>query len=205
MFKYIYLLAIVVFLGACSFKGTGFLTSYKGLKPLYTDTMHYFYKSPDVNLSQYRKIFIPDIKILALTKDQGPSDYELYNTISAYTTASYKKMLMKKSANYELVGVAQKHTMVMQIALSMVKVNEQTKTLDQLETLPFKVQKKSQDAYSKAEARLMIEVKTTDAMSGKILARSVHVMVDEKVQSRQKIKFSDIQRALDAWLTQTLR
>jgi len=207
MFKYTYLLVTLLFFSACStsFSGTGFLASYKNLSTVSSNKMHYFYKSPDANLSQYSKILIPEIKVLPMSKVLNAYDHKLYKTVSAYTTASYQKMLMKNSANYKLVDVAQKETMVMNIGLSMVEVPEGVRVLEELSSLPFQVNEESKKAYADSKVRLMIEVKTTDAMSGKLLARSVHVMVDEKIQAESMLKFRDIQGSLDAWLAQTLR
>ena len=207
MVKYIFIIGMGLFFNACttSFNGTGFLASYEGLSAVPSSKMHYFYKTPDVNLSGYTKILIPDIQVIPSSKTLQAYDHKLYRTVSAYTTASYRKILMKNSANYTVVDVAQKETLVMSMAISLVVFPQGAKDLDKLSMLSFKLDEHSEEAFSASKARLMIEVKTTDAMNNKLLARSVHVMVDHKIHAEKKLRFTDIQTAIDAWLAQTIR
>ena len=133
----LFILALVALAG-CSSKpvpsSTGFLHSYNGLKPVSSDKTHLFSKNKDVNLSSYTKLFIPDVKVIALSEDIRPYDRELFTQISAYSTASYKKLISKKSSNYELVDVAQKGTLILEVALSMVEGS----TVSKAQPLAFK-------------------------------------------------------------------
>lgn len=202
-----FVLTIFVF-SACVSKNnvTGFLESYEGLKPVSsTKKIHLFSKDTDSNLSAYTKILIPDIKVLPNSREQSPYDLNLYTQISAYASASYRKIIMKNSANYELVDVPQKGTMVMHIALSMVQVKDENTTFEGLKLLAFKKDHSSHTVYEQANGRLLIEVKTTDAFSNKVLARSLHVMTNNKVSALgDKLRFKDLQAALDAWLAQSI-
>jgi hypothetical protein len=204
----IYFFVLLVFvLGACVSKQTttGFLESYDDLKPVSSAKRLHFFNA-DANLSAYTKILIPEIKVLSNSREQTPYDRSLYAKISAYTTASYRKIIMKNSANYEVVDVPQKGAMVMNIALSMVQITDVDTTLEDLKPLAFKKDYSTDNAYLQGKARLLIEVKTTDALSSRVLARSLHVLIDEKVSAtEEKLRFKDIQASLDAWLAQSIQ
>ena len=181
---------------------TGFLHSYKGLEPVSSDTTHLFSKNKDINLSHYTKLYIPEVKVIALSEKINPYDRELFTQISAYSTASYKKLISKKSSNYELVDVAQKGTLILEVALSMVDGDDILKA----HSLAFKSDAQTQEAYSKGEARLLVEVKTSDAMNNEVLVQSMHLISDQEVlTTADTLKFRDVQPALDRWLTQLIK
>jgi len=181
---------------------TGFFKSYDEFKPVAHSGSLFFHKEEDANLSRYDKIFIPDIKVLAHTAKTSPEDNKLYTQIAAYSTAAYTKNIIKNSANYKVVDVAQKGAMVMQIALSMVEVHPEDKNWDQLSALPFTLDATTYSAYSEGNARLLIEARISDAMSGKLLARSMRIVMKEKIKAHDDthLQFKDLQTALDRWL-----
>jgi len=181
---------------------TGFFNNYKEFKPTAHNNFLFFHKEEDANLSRYDKIFIPDIKVLDHTEKSNPEDNKLYTQIAAYSTAAYTKNIIKNSANYKVVDVAQKGAMVMQIALSMVEVHPEDANWDQLSALPFTLDASTYSAYSEGNARLLVEARISDAMNGRLLARSMRIVMEEEVKAHDDshLQFKDIQTALDSWL-----
>jgi len=95
---------------------------------------------------------------------------------------------------------------VMHIALSMVQIRDEDTKFEDLKLLALKKDRNTQNAYVQGKARLLIEVKTTDALSNKVMARSLHVLTDEKVSGLEdKLRFRDLQPSLDAWLNQSIQ
>jgi len=181
---------------------TGFFKSYDALKPVAQSSSLFFHQEEDANLSAYDKLFIPEIKVLGHTEHASPQDNKLYAQVAAYATPAYIKNIIKKSANYKVVDVAQKGAMVMQIAISMVEVHPKDKNWDQLSALPFTLDASTYAAYSEGNARLLIEARISDAMSGRLLARSMRIVMEEKVRLHEEahLQFKDLQAALDRWL-----
>jgi len=181
---------------------TGFFKSYDEFKPVAHSSSLFFHKEEDANLSVYDKMFIPEIKVLAHTTQVSPEDNKLYAQIAAYGTAAYTKNIIKNSANYKVVDVAQKGAMVMQIAISMVEVHPEDDNWDQLSALPFTLDAQTYSVYSEGNARLLIEARVSDAMSGRLLARSMRIIIKEEVRLHNDahLQFKDLQSALDTWL-----
>ena len=200
------LLFSLLFFTACSanFKyelRTGFLDSYDGLEKVSTDKVHFFQTMDDANLSAYDKIYIPDIKVFSNTQETSPTDNKLYTLISEYTSAAYRKNIMKSSANYSMVDVAQEGTIIMQIAISAVEVYPHNEEWDNLSAIAFTLNESTQKQYKKGNVRLLIEARITDAMNEKLLAHSMRVIMDEEIHSNKKyLSFSNIQASLDKWL-----
>ncbi len=180
---------------------TGFLDSYDGLEKVSADKVHYFKTMDDANLSAYDKIYIPDIKVLSNTTRSTPKENKLYTLISEYTSAAYRKNIMKNSANYSMVGVAQEGTIIMQIAISTVEVHTQDKEWDNLSALAFCLNESTLEKYKEGNVRLLIEARITDAMNEKLLAHSMRVIMDEEIRTNKEyLAFSNVQASLDKWL-----
>lgn len=185
---------------------TSFFKSYDAFQPVAHSRSLFFHQEEDANLSAYDKMFIPEIQVLAHTVHASAEDNKLYTQISAYTTAAYTKNIVKNSANYKVVDVAQKGAMVMQIAISMVEVHPEDKNWDQLSALPFTLDAGTYSVYSEGNARLLIEARITDAMSGRLLARSMRIVMEEEVRAHNDahLQFKDLQAALDTWLYEAM-
>ncbi len=208
---YVSILASLVLMTACSTRQaypnrTGFLDSYATIEKKANTDCLFFEKMPESEIGQYRKILVPDIKVIPNTQTSSARENELYSQASAYATAAYRKNIIKNSANYEVVDVAQQGTLVMQMALSMVEVHPDDKTWDTFSALPFSLNPATYAAYQEGNARLLIEARITDAMSKKLLARSMRVVMDEPIMlhSPDSLRFSDFQDALDRWLNESV-
>jgi len=207
--KFLHLISLLLsllILSACSANykyqlRTGFLDTYEGLEKVSTDKIHYFKTMDDANLSAYDKIYIPDIKVLSNTPETSPRENKLYTLISEYTSAAYRKNIMKNSANYSMVGVAQEGTIIMQIAISTVEVHPKNKEWDNLSALAFTLNESTQQQYKEGNVRLLIEARITDAMNQKLLAHSMRVIMDEEIHTNKEyLSFSNVQASLDKWL-----
>lgn len=200
------LLSLLIFT-ACSttqtyHNRTGFFKSYEAFTPVAHNSFLFFHKEEDANLSAYDKIFIPEIKVLPHTAKATPADNKLYVQIAAYATPAYTKNIIKNSANYKVVDVAQKNAMIMEIAISMVEVHLEDENWDQLSALPLTLDASTYSAYSEGSARLLIEARISDAMTGRLLARSMRIVMDKKIKLHNDahLQFKDLQAALDTWL-----
>jgi len=208
--RLISIIASVLIFSACTTNlnyqiRTGFLDNYDGLKKVSTNEIHFFENIDDANLSAYDKIYIPDIKVFSNTSVQTAQENELYTQITAYTTAAYRKNIMKKSANYSLVDVAQEGTIIMQIAISTVEVHPKDKEWDNMTALPLSMTESTQKTYQEGSARLLIEARISDAMNDKLLARSMRVIMDQEIRSNDdRLSFKDLQASLDRWLYKTV-
>jgi len=185
---------------------TGFLHSYENLENEQIQSFFFFEIMPDANLSVYTKILIPDIKVIAGTQSSTAKENELYIQTSAYATAAYRKNIIKNSANYTVVDVAQKDTIIMQIALSMVEVHPDDSSWDNLTSLPFSLTSNSYTSYAEGNVRLLVEAKISDAMDNRLLAHSMRIIMDEEISLHDgnKLQFIDFQKALDTWLNKAL-
>lgn len=185
---------------------TGFLNSYDGIVKVDSNDSLYFEQMTDSNLSAYNKILIPDIKVISSTLAPTPYENRLYSLISAYATAAYRKNIIKSSSNYEVVDVAQKGAIIMEIAISMIEIHPDDKEWDNLSTLEFSLNASTYAAYLEGDARMLIEARITDAMTQRLLARSVHAIVDEKIvlHDPDRLQFNDVQAALDRWLNDSM-
>ncbi len=198
--------SVLLLLCACSTTSgiksrTGFLKEYTGLKQVDKHGYHYFQNLDNADLSLYDKIFIPEIKVIANTEKPTPKQCRLYKQIAAYTTAAYRKNIMKRSANYTLVDVAQKGTLLMQIAVSAVEVHLDDDEWDNLRALPLALNDMTRKRYQEGTVRLLIEARISDAMSNKPLARSMRVIMEEEVHtSADDLEFKQLQASLDRWL-----
>lgn len=204
-------LVFAIFFTACSTaktyqNRTGFLTSYESMMKVPGSNSLYFETMADSNLSAYEKILIPDIIVLSNTPTSTPSENSLYTLVTAYTSAAYRKNIIMSSSNYDVVDVAQKDAIVMQIALSMIEVHPEDKHWDKLSALPFSLNASTYAAYQEGNVRLLVEVKITDAMDGRVLARSILAVEDEKIilHDPGRLQFKDIQAALDKWLNESV-
>lgn len=181
---------------------TGFFKSYEAFEPVAHNSFLFFNKEEDANLSAYDKIFIPEVRILSHTAQATPADNKLYTQVAAYATPAYTKNIIKNSANYKVVDVAQKGAMIMQIAISMVEVHLEDENWDQLSALPFTLDASTYSVYSEGNARLLIEARISDAMTGRLLARSMRIVQEKEIRLHDdaRLQFEDLQAALDTWL-----
>ncbi len=184
-----------------SSSNTGFLDRYDGLEPVASNRFHLFSNDAQMDLSSYNKLLIPEIEVLPLHDHPSAYDRELYTQISAYATASYRKMIKRFSSNYQLVDVPQKETLVMYIALSLVSLQE-----TEIEPIAFSKNRQNQALFDTGKVALLVEVKTKDAFSNKTMTRSVQVIDTTPIVSLQeRIRFNDLQHSLDAWLERVIK
>ncbi|MBE0499106.1 MAG: DUF3313 family protein [Campylobacterales bacterium] len=184
---------------------SGFLGSYAFSAQAVSDRTYYFETLEGADLSAYEKILVPDIKVLPNTKRQSSQENILYEQISSYASAAYRQNIIKNSSNYTLVDVAQVDTMIIEIALSMVEVHDDDKEWDNLSALALSLNPQTFMRYQEGDARLLVEARISDAISGKVLARSMRIVMEEKVSLHSdKLQFQDLQPALDRWLNEAM-
>lgn len=184
---------------------SGFLGSYAFFEQAGSDKVYYFETLEGADLSTYRKILVPEIKLIPNTKRQSSQENILYDQISSYTSAAYRQNIIKNSANYTLVDVAQVDTMIIEIALSMVEVHPDDKDWDNLSALALSLNPQTFMSYKEGDARLLVEARISDAISGKVLARSIRIVMEEKVSLHaEQLQFQDLQPALDRWLNEAM-
>lgn len=184
---------------------TGFLKNYESLEKASKGESHFFEKIGDVDLADYDKILVPDIKIIANTNASTPQENELYAQISAYTSAAYRKNISKNSSNYTLVDVSQEGTMIMQIAISLVESHPEDKNWDNLIAFPFNLNANTYTNFVDGNVRVLIEARIMDAMSSKVLAHSMRVIMQDEVRlSGDQLEFKDLQSSLDRWLNEAI-
>lgn len=184
---------------------SGFLGSYKFSAQVDSDKTYYFETLEGADLSAYGKIFVPEIKVIPNTKKQSSQENILNEQISSYASAAYRQNIIKNSANYTLVDVAQVNTMIIEIALSMVEVHPDDKTWDKMSALALSLNPQTFMSYQEGDARLLVEARISDAISGKVLARSMRIVMEDKVSLHgEQLQFQDLQPALDRWLNEAM-
>lgn len=210
IFQFISLLVFTIVFSACSAGvsyqyRTGFLNNYESLEKASKGGSHFFEKIGDVDLAAYDKILVPEIKIIANTNVSTPQENALYSLISAYTSAAYRKNISKSSANYTLVDVPQEGAMIMQIAISLVESHPEDKNWDNLIAFPFNLNANTYTSFVDGNVRVLIEARITDAMSSKLLAHSMRVIMQDEVRlSGDQLEFKDLQPSLDRWLNEAI-
>lgn len=184
---------------------SGFLGSYEFSAQADSDKTYYFETLEGADLSAYEKILVPEIKVISNTKKQSSQENVLNEQISSYASAAYRQNIIKNSSNYTLVDVAQVDTMIIQIALSMVEVHPDDKNWDKLSALALSLNPQTFMSYQEGDARLLVEARISDAISGKVLARSMRIVMEEKVALHaEQLQFQDLQPALDRWLNEAM-
>ncbi len=184
---------------------SGFLGSYEFSAQAVSDKTYYFETLEGADLSAYEKILVPEIKVIPNTKSQSAQENVLYDQISSYATAAYRQNIIKNSANYTLVDVAQVDTLIIQIAVSMVEVHPDDKEWDNLSALALSLNPQTFMRYQEGDARLLVEARISDAISGKVLARSMRIVMEEKISLHEdQLQFQDVQAALDRWLNEAV-
>lgn len=156
------------------------------------------------DLSRYEKILLPDITVLPNTKTHSAGERVLHAQIASYATAAYRHNIAKSSANYNLVDVPQADAIILQIAISMVEVHPEDKAWDDRSALAFSLSPQTLEIYQKGEARILIEARISDAISGKLLANSAHVVMEEVRLHGKQLQFHDLQAGLDKWLNEAV-
>lgn len=181
------LVGLIFLACATPLQHTGFLKHYEGLRAVEGKTGVYFEALED--LGQYEKVYINEVQVISNATQEDAQIYALKTTMATYATAAYRKTITKFADNYTLVDVGQEGTVVISIALSLVQLND--------DGTFYSVPMNKQSFKDNAQIRLLVESRSEDAMSNKLLARSMRV-VQTPVKSFQQ--FSDIQAALDSWL-----
>ncbi len=201
-----FLVLATLLLAACSSniaakKRTGFFKNYEGLKIV--GEKLYFEQIEGADLSAYNKIYVPDIKVISNATEDSPRDIELYTQISAYTTAAYRKNILKNSSNYILVDVPQAKSVIMEIAISLVELKADDKS--SLNALAFALNADTKSAFEQGRVRILTEARITDAMNGRLLARSMRVVLEKEISPESEhLRFSDLHEALDRWLNEAI-
>lgn len=184
---------------------SGFLGSYAFSAQADSDKTYYFETLKGADLSAYKKILVPDVEVIPNTTSQSSQENILYEQISSYASAAYRQNIIKNSSNYTLVDVAQVDTMIIQIAVSVVEVHPDDKAWDNLSALAFSLSPQNFMRYQEGDARLLVEARITDAISGKVLARSMRIVMEEKISLHgEQLEFQDFQAALDRWLDEAM-
>jgi hypothetical protein len=187
---------VTLLLTACAgpqVQHSGFLEDYSHLQEVEGSPGLSFEKVSSESLLSYDKMYVKEIRVITMSEDITPQKRALINMIQAYTTASYKKNISKFSENYTLVDVGQQKTIIMDIALSFVAVDDGRFTVVPMNDSSFQT-------YS--DVRLLVEARATDAMSDQLLSRSMNV-IEQKVSGFKH--FSDVQKAIDSWLDHMLK
>jgi uncharacterized protein YceK len=201
--------ALIALVSGCSSHSphhnrTGFLSS-SAAERADTKETRWFKTMEGVDLSRYEKILVPEIRVLPNTKTHTAREYVLYAQISSYATAAYRQNIMQNSANYTLVDVPQADAILLQIAISMVEVHPDDKDWDDMSALAFSLNPQTYTAYQEGDARLLIEARISDAVSGKLLAQSARIVMEEEVRLHaEQLQFQDLQAGLNRWLNEAV-
>ncbi|MFT5661802.1 MAG: hypothetical protein ACI9TV_002449 [Sulfurimonas sp.] len=194
-------LGLAVMMSGCSSKkegpavNTGFFKNYETLEAQ---------KSPaNKSLKNYTKIQIAPVHVVpAITVDkQTASQKKMYKDIAMYLNHQYAKIISE--SGYSIANKKGKDTLSLESAISAVEVHFDDKEWNQLSPIAMGLDVVSFNAYMYEFVRLLGEMRLVDSETGKVVARNLTILKDEKIFiTGDDLELKNLKAGLDAWLVQ---
>lgn len=181
-------------------KNTGFFQDYNSIQTKGSLS----YSDANNGLDKYKNILVAPVVVISKIKEEEQTDGQkkLYKDISEYLTSEYKKEI-NKSGRYNIVENSTVDTLKLETAISAVEVHLDDEKWNQFSPVSLGLGVVSFNVYMDEDVRILGEKRLTDANSGKVVSRSMHIQKDQKViLSGDSLEFKDIKPALDSWIEQ---
>lgn len=181
-------------------KNTGFFQDYSSIQT----NGRLSYSDSNNELDKYKNILVAPVVVISKIKEDEQTDGQkkLYKDISEYLTSEYKKEI-SKSGRYNIVDKSAADTLRLESAISAVEVHLDDEKWNQFSPVSLGLSVVSFNVYMDEDVRILGEKRLTDANSGKVISRSMHIQKDEKIIiNGDSLEFKDIKPALDGWIEQ---
>ncbi len=194
--------AALIFLVGCTNKNpqySGFLEDYSTLEPSPYLAKALLYTAPGTDISNYENVMVEPVRIFA-NNEQIKANSGLLKETSMYLTQRVRNKL-DKNPNFNLVTQAQDKTLKIEFAITAVEAVHDDRKGYQYIPVAFVVSQaaRASGAIDK-NAIVAMELRVSDASTGKILAKVLDSESGEKVTIEEKdIDFKHLKPALDNW------
>jgi len=178
---------------------SGFLDDYSSLKQSPYDTGTHLYIAEDVDLSSYEYVMVKPVKIMA-NNEQIKAKRGLLKEMSEYMTQKVRTKI-SKNPNYTLVTKPQPNTLKVEFALTAVSVAYSEREVYEYIPVALVITEASRaSGLSKKDARVLVELRVSDANTGKILGRAISSQKGEKVTLKEdELTLEVLKPALDRY------
>lgn len=177
---------------------SGFLNDYSSLKQSPDDPAALLYIAQDVDFSTYDNVMVTPVRIIA-NNEQIKANKGLLKEMSEYLTQKVRTGI-RKNPNFNLVTKPQANTAKIEFALTAVTVSHNDRQVYQYIPVAFVITEAARaSGKSDKNARVVVELKVTDANNAKVLGRAVTSQKGEQVaiHKEKKLTLDLLKPALD--------
>ncbi|PHS42292.1 MAG: hypothetical protein COB07_00700 [Sulfurovum sp.] len=184
-----------LFMGGCASnksltsQQSGFLNEYSSLKQSPYDPTTLLYIAQDADFASYDNVMVEPVKIIA-NNEQIKANKGLLKEMSEYMTQKVRNSI-RQNPNFKLVTKPQANTAKVEFALTAVTVSHDDREVYQYIPVAFVITEAARaSGASDKNARIVVEVRITDANSAKVLGRAVSSQKGEQVAIDQEKKLT---------------
>jgi len=177
---------------------SGFLNDYSSLKQSPYDPAARLYIAQGVDFSSYANVMVEPVKIIA-NNEQIKANKGLLKEMSEYLTQKVRTSI-RQNPNFKLVTNPQPDTAKIEFALTAVTVDYSDREVYQYIPVAFVITEASRASGASAkDARVLVELRVTDANSGKVLGRAIgsQKAAQVTVDKEKKLTLNLLKPALD--------
>lgn len=178
---------------------SGFLADYSSLKPSPYQPSALLYVTSDINTSYYENVIVEPVKIIA-NNEQIKANAGLLKEMSEYLTQKVRNAL-NKNPNFKLVTKPREKTFRLEFALTSVTVSYEDRRFYQYIPVALVITEAARaSGASQKDARVLMELRITDANTGKVLARVVDSQAGKRITLKEEdLTLKHLKPALDNW------
>ncbi len=159
---------------------SGFLDDYSSLKQSPYDPTTRLYIAQDVDFSSYDNVMVEPVNIIA-NNEQIKANKGLLKEMSGYLTQKVRRSI-RKNPNFKLVTKPQAKTVKIAFALTAVTVDYSDREVYQYIPVALVITEAARaSGASKKDARVVVELRVTDANTGQVLGRALSSQEGEQV------------------------
>lgn len=180
-------------------QNSGFLDDYSTLKKSPHDPATLLYIASDVDFSTYDHVMVEPVKIMA-NNEQIKANSGLLKEMSEYMTQKVRTKI-RQNPNYTLVTKPQANTLKVEYALTAATVAHTDREVYEYIPVALVITEASRaSGMSKKDARVLVELRVSDANTGKIVSRAISSQKGEKVTLKEEeLTLKVLKPALDRY------
>ncbi len=186
--------ALGLLLSGCADKSmtshhSGFLNDYSTLKQSPYDPASLLYIAPGVDFASYENVMVAPVRIMA-NNEQIKANKSLLKEMSEYMTQKVRTSI-RQNPNFKLVTKPQVNTAKIEFALTAVTVDYSDREVYQYIPVAFVITEAARaSGASDKNARVLVELRVTDANTGQVLGRVLGSQKGEQVTVDQEKKLT---------------
>ena len=196
--------ALGLFMGGCASnknltsQHSGFLNDYSSLKQSPHDPAAMIYIAQDVDFATYENVMVAPVRLIA-NNEQIKANKGLLKEMSEYMTQKVRTSI-RQNPNFKLVTKPQANTAKIEFALTAVTVDYSDREVYQYIPVAFVITEAARaSGASEKDARVVVELRVTDANSAKVLGRAIASQKGKQVtvDKEEKLTLDLLKPALD--------